>query len=71
VKPDDLSNILNHLGEDREAGYNAVVPPIAQSGNFTYPTVEALRNAMRNEFDVPLYTRGVNSTSICDHITGT
>ncbi|HRA16939.1 MAG TPA: aminotransferase class I/II-fold pyridoxal phosphate-dependent enzyme, partial [Flavobacteriales bacterium] len=62
LKPDDLSYILNHLGEDREAGYNAVVPPIAQSGNFTYPTVEALRNAMRNEFDVPLYTRGVNPT---------
>ncbi|QQS72239.1 MAG: aminotransferase class I/II-fold pyridoxal phosphate-dependent enzyme [Flavobacteriales bacterium] len=62
MKPDDLSYILNHLGEDREAGYNAVVPPIAQSGNFTYPTVEALRNAMRNEFDVPLYTRGVNPT---------
>ena len=62
MKPDDLSHILNHLGEDREAGYNAVVPPIAQSGNFTYPTVEALRNAMRNEFDVPLYTRGVNPT---------
>ncbi|MBK6410270.1 MAG: hypothetical protein IPF78_11340 [Flavobacteriales bacterium] len=41
MKPDDLSYILNHLGEDREAGYNAVVPPIAQSGNFTYPTVEA------------------------------
>lgn len=62
MNPDDLSHILNHLGEDREAGYNAVVPPIAQSGNFTYPTVDALRNAMRNEFDVPLYTRGVNPT---------
>jgi len=62
VKPYDLSYILNHLGEDREAGFNAVVPPIAQSGNFTYPTVDALRNAMRNEFEVPLYTRGVNPT---------
>ncbi|MEO8732874.1 MAG: aminotransferase class I/II-fold pyridoxal phosphate-dependent enzyme [Flavobacteriales bacterium] len=62
MKPDDLSHILNHLGEDREAGFNAVVPPIAQSGNFSYPTVDALRNAMRNEFDVPLYTRGVNPT---------
>ncbi|MGV9013798.1 MAG: aminotransferase class V-fold PLP-dependent enzyme [Flavobacteriales bacterium] len=62
MKPTDLSHILNHLGEDRASGYNAVVPPIAQSGNFTYPTVEALRNAMRNEFDVPLYTRGVNPT---------
>lgn len=59
---DDLSFILNHLGEDREASFRAVVPPVVQSGNFTYPTVEALRNAMRNEFDVPLYTRGANPT---------
>lgn len=58
----DLSYILNHLGEEREAGFNAVVPPIVQSGNFTYPTVDALRNAMRHEFDVPLYTRGANPT---------
>ncbi len=59
---DDLSFILNHLGEDREHGFNAVVPPIVQSGNFTYSTVDALRQAMRNEFDVPLYTRGANPT---------
>lgn len=59
---DDLSFILNHLGEDRDAGFHAVVPPVVQSGNFTYPTVEALRNAMRNEFDKPLYTRGANPT---------
>ena len=58
----DLSYILNHLGEEREAGFNAVVPPIVQSGNFTYPTVDALRKAMRHEFDVPLYTRGANPT---------
>lgn len=58
----DLSFILNHLGEDREAGYRAVVPPVVQSGNFTYPTVAALRNAMRHEFDVPVYTRGANPT---------
>lgn len=62
MNTDDLSFILNHLGEDREAGFNAVVPPIVQSGNFTYPTVDALRNAMRHEFDVPLYTRGANPT---------
>ncbi|HRQ86057.1 MAG TPA: PLP-dependent transferase, partial [Flavobacteriales bacterium] len=62
METDDLSYILNHLGEDREAGFRAVVPPVVQSGNFTYTTVEALRNAMRNEFDVPLYTRGANPT---------
>lgn len=59
---DDLSHILNHLGEDREHGYNAVVPPIVQSGNFTYPTVAQLRATIQNEYDRPLYTRGANPT---------
>lgn len=39
---DDLSFILTHLGEEREHGFDAVVPPIVQSGNFTYPTVAAM-----------------------------
>lgn len=39
---DDLSFILNHLGEDREAGFRAVVPPVVQSGNFAYPTLGAI-----------------------------
>jgi cystathionine beta-lyase/cystathionine gamma-synthase len=58
----DLSDILNHLGEDREAGFHAVVPPIVQSGNFTYPTVAALRATIQHEFERPLYTRGHNPT---------
>ncbi len=59
---DDLSYLLTHLGEDREHGYNAVIPPIVQSGNFTYPTVAAMRNTVQHEFDKPLYTRGHNPT---------
>ncbi|HEX2618042.1 MAG TPA: aminotransferase class I/II-fold pyridoxal phosphate-dependent enzyme, partial [Flavobacteriales bacterium] len=59
---DDLSHILNHLGEDRERGFDAVVPPIVQSGNFTYPTVAAMRAAVAHEFERPVYTRGVNPT---------
>lgn len=58
----DLSFLLNHLGEDRAAGFGAVVPPVVQSGNFAFPTVAMLRQAMRQEFDVPLYTRGANPT---------
>ncbi|MBK7482894.1 MAG: aminotransferase class I/II-fold pyridoxal phosphate-dependent enzyme [Flavobacteriales bacterium] len=57
-----LSHILNHLGEDREQGYDAVVPPIVQSGNFTYPTVAAMRAVVQQEMDKPLYTRGFNPT---------
>lgn len=58
----DLSEILTHLGEDRERGYDAVVPPIVQSGNFTYPTVAAMRTIVGREFDRPLYSRGFNPT---------
>ncbi len=59
---DDLSHLLTHLGEDRERGFDAVVPPIVQSGNFTYPTVAAMRAVVQHEFDKPLYTRGYNPT---------
>ena len=58
----DLSHILTHLGEERELGYDAVVPPIVQSGNFTFPTVAAMRATVQQEFDRPLYTRGFNPT---------
>ena len=59
---EDLSYILTHLGEDREHGYDAVVPPIVQSGNFTYPTVAAMRAVVQQEMERPLYTRGFNPT---------
>lgn len=59
---EDLSNILNHLGEERELGYHAVVPPIVQSGNFSYPTVAAMRATVQHEMERPLYTRGFNPT---------
>lgn len=59
---EDLSHLLNHLGEDREHGFDAVVPPIVQSGNFTYPTVAAMRAVVQQEYDRPLYTRGYNPT---------
>jgi cystathionine beta-lyase/cystathionine gamma-synthase len=59
---DDLSHLLNHLGEDRDLGYDAVVPPIVQSGNFTYPTVAAMRATVQQEMERPLYTRGFNPT---------
>ncbi len=58
----DLSYILNHLGEDRAAGFDAVVPPIVQSGNFTYPTVAAMRATVQQEMERPLYSRGFNPT---------
>ncbi|MCC8410885.1 PLP-dependent aspartate aminotransferase family protein [Mucilaginibacter sp. UR6-1] len=58
----DLSYILNELGEERGQYYNAVSPPVMQSSNFAFNTVADMRNAMGNEFDATLYSRGQNPT---------
>ena len=58
----DLSYILNELGEERENYFNAVSPPIIQSSNFTFKTVGDFREALANEFDALLYSRGHNPT---------
>ena len=58
----ELSFILNELGEERENYFNAVSPPIIQSSNFTFKTVTDLRQAMADEFDTNLYSRGQNPT---------
>jgi len=57
-----LSEILNHLGEDRENYFNAVSPPIIQSSNFRYKTVNDMRKALSDEYNEPVYTRGNNPT---------
>jgi cystathionine beta-lyase/cystathionine gamma-synthase len=58
----DWSHILTHEGEDKEKYYNAIVPPIIQSSNFSFPSVESFRNGFRNELDSSMYTRGNNPT---------
>ena len=58
----DLSYILNHLGEEREQYMNAVSPPIFQSSNFCFPTVEAMRQGIADEMNNPFYTRCCNPT---------
>lgn len=58
----DISYILNHLGEERESYFGAVAPPVIQSSNFAFKTVEDLRNSFSNERNVHLYTRGNNPT---------
>ncbi len=54
--------ILNQLGEDREKYFGAVAPPIIQTSNFAYPTVDEFAAAVANEKDIPIYTRGNNPT---------
>ena len=60
--PQDLSYILNHLGEDRESYRGAVSPPIFQSSIFAFPDVAAMRESFRDEFRRTTYTRGNNPT---------
>lgn len=57
-----LPEILNHLGEERERYFGAVAPPVIQTSNFCYRTVEEMRNALQDEFSLPVYSRGVNPT---------
>jgi cystathionine beta-lyase/cystathionine gamma-synthase len=57
-----VSEILNQLGEDRAQYFNAVSPAIMQTSNFAYPSVSEMRNALKEEFENPFYTRGFNPT---------
>jgi cystathionine beta-lyase/cystathionine gamma-synthase len=58
----DISYIINELAEDRENYFNAVAPPIMQSSNFVFKTVDAMRNAFADEYSTYLYSRGKNPT---------
>jgi len=58
----DLSEIINELGEEREDYFNAIAPPIIQTSNFAFKEVSKLREAIADEFQVNLYSRGNNPT---------
>lgn len=58
----DISQILNHLGEEREEYYGAVAPPVFQTSNFCFPDVKTMREKLRREMETPFYTRGYNPT---------
>ncbi len=58
----DLSYILNELGEERSQYFNAVAPPILQTSNFAFKTVDDFRKALANEYEGNLYSRGFNPT---------
>lgn len=58
----DLSYIINEYAEGREDYFNAVAPPIIQTSNFAFKTVDALRKSFENEYSTYLYSRGLNPT---------
>ncbi len=57
-----VSEILNHLGEDREHYFNAVSPPVIQTSNFAFPDLDSFRKAFENELESHVYSRGNNPT---------
>jgi len=58
----DISYILNEYGEDRNEYFRAVSPPIIQTSNFAFETVNDLRKSFENEYSTWLYSRGLNPT---------
>jgi cystathionine beta-lyase len=58
----DISYIINEYSEDRENYFNAVAPPIMQSSNFVFKTVDEMRRAFADEYSTYLYSRGRNPT---------
>lgn len=58
----DISFILNELGEERGNYFNAIAPPIVQTSNFAFEKVDELRKAFENEASAYLYSRGINPT---------
>jgi cystathionine beta-lyase/cystathionine gamma-synthase len=58
----DLSYILNELGEERENYFNSIAPPIIQTSNFKFNTVEDFRAALADEYQGNIYSRGFNPT---------
>jgi len=59
---DDLSYILNELGEERENYFNAISPPIMQTSNFAYKSVADFRKGLADEYYTLIYSRGNNPT---------
>jgi len=58
----DINDILTHHGEEREKYFNAVAPPIIQSSNFTFDSVEEMRACISDEMNHHVYSRGNNPT---------
>ncbi len=62
LNQEELSYIINELGEDRENYFNAVAPPIMQTSNFVFNKVADLHKAFEDEMGGYLYSRGLNPT---------
>lgn len=62
MDPKSVSEIINGLGENRMEYYNAVTPPIFQTSNFAFDSVDDFRKGLEDESSTFLYSRGTNPT---------
>jgi cystathionine beta-lyase/cystathionine gamma-synthase len=58
----DTSYLINEFAEDRALYFNAIAPPIMQTSNFAFKTVDEMRNAFNDEYSTYIYSRGLNPT---------
>ena len=58
----ELSQVLTHLGEEREQYFRAIAPPIIQTSNFAFRDLAHMRASFGDEFGHHLYSRGNNPT---------
>lgn len=58
----NINDILIHHGEERKNYFNAVAPPIIQTSNFVFDSVEQLREKISDEINHHVYSRGNNPT---------
>ena len=58
----DVSYIINEFAEDRDEYFRAIAPPIMQTSNFAFKTVDDLRKSFEDEYSTWLYSRGLNPT---------
>jgi cystathionine beta-lyase/cystathionine gamma-synthase len=58
----DISYIINVLGENETDGITSVTPPIYQTSNFYFKNVDQFRDAISNEKENLIYSRGNNPT---------
>jgi cystathionine beta-lyase/cystathionine gamma-synthase len=57
-----VSYIINEFAEDRDNYFRAIAPPIIQTSNFAFKTVDDLRKSFKDEYSTWLYSRGLNPT---------
>lgn len=58
----NIDDILFHLGESTPFGGTSASPPIYQTSNFIFSTLDQMKTALQHEDHIPFYTRGANPT---------